>query len=112
MEPLRLPSIGSGITIWSGWKGASSLGRRGLPAEDIGKKAAEELILELKSHAAVDVHLADQLIPYIALEGGSITTREISLHAKTNIWTAQHFLDADIKINQEEIIKIEHFAEE
>jgi RNA 3'-terminal phosphate cyclase (ATP) len=112
MEPLRLPSIGSGITLWSGWKGAGSLGRRGFPAENVGKKAAEELILELKSHAAVDVHLADQLIPYIVLEGGSITTRELSLHAKTNIWTAQHFLDANIKIKQDEIIKIEHFAKE
>jgi RNA 3'-terminal phosphate cyclase (ATP) len=98
IETLKLPSIGSGITIWSGWKGASSLGKRSLPAEKVGKKAAEELILELKSCAAVDVHLADQLIPYIALAGGSIVAREISLHAKTNIWTARHFLDANIKI--------------
>jgi RNA 3'-terminal phosphate cyclase (ATP) len=98
MEALRLPSIGSGITIWSGWKGASSLGRRGFPAEDVGKKAAEELIIELKTCAAVDMHLADQLIPYLSLAGGSFTVREISLHAKTNIWTARHFLDANIEI--------------
>jgi RNA 3'-terminal phosphate cyclase (ATP) len=106
-EAIRLPSMGSGITLWSGWKGASSLGRRGLPAENVGIKAAEELILELKSHASVDAHLADQLIPYLALAGGSFTAREITLHAKTNIWTAKHFLDANIEINDEEIFKVE-----
>ena len=68
-EALRLPSMGSGITLWSGCKGASFLGERGLPAEKVGRRAAEELIIELKSKATVDVHLADQLIPYLALAG-------------------------------------------
>ncbi|MCX6676553.1 MAG: RNA 3'-terminal phosphate cyclase [Methanothrix sp.] len=107
-QALRLPSMGSGITLWSGCKGASCLGERGLPAEKVGRRAAEELILELKSHAAVDVHLADQLIPYLALAGGSCTVREISLHARTNIWTAAHFLDAEIEIVEEKgIFRIE-----
>jgi RNA 3'-terminal phosphate cyclase (ATP) len=100
-EALRLPSMGSGITLWSGCKGASFLGERGLPAEKVGRRAAEKLIIELKSKATVDVHLADQLIPYLALAGGSYTAREISLHAKTNIWTAGHFLDAKIEIKEE-----------
>ncbi len=100
-EALRLPSMGSGITIWSGCKGASCQGERGLPAEKVGRRAAEDLILELKCQAAVDVHLADQLIPYLALAGGSYTVREVSLHARTNIWTAGHFLDADIETVEE-----------
>ncbi len=100
-EALRLPSLGSGITLWSGCKGASSLGEMGLPAEKVGRRAAEELIIELKSPARVDVHLADQLIPYLALAGGSCTVREISLHARTNIWTVGHFLDAKIEIKEE-----------
>jgi RNA 3'-terminal phosphate cyclase (ATP) len=100
--------MGSGITLWSGCKGSSSLGERGLPAETVGRRAAEELIIELKSKATVDVHLADQLIPYLALAGGSYTVREISLHARTNIWTARHFLDAEIEIKEEKgIFRIE-----
>jgi len=107
-EALRLPSLGSGITLWSGYKGASSLGERGLPAEKVGRRAAEELILELKSSASVDVHLADQLIPYLALAGGCCTVREISLHARTNIWTAGHFLEANIEVREEKgIFRIE-----
>ncbi|MDD4652006.1 MAG: RNA 3'-terminal phosphate cyclase [Methanothrix sp.] len=99
-EVAHLPSLGSGITLWSGFKGASSLGKKGFPAERVGGTAAEELIAELKSSATVDVHLADQIIPYLALAGGSFTVREISLHAKTNIWTARRFLDADIGIEE------------
>jgi RNA 3'-terminal phosphate cyclase (ATP) len=112
-EALRLPSLGSGITLWSGCKGASSLGERGLPAEKVGRKAADELIMELRSPATVDVHLADQLIPYLALAGGSYTVREISLHAMTNIWTVGHFLDAEFEIKEEKgLFRIESFLKD
>jgi len=100
-EALKLPSTGSGITLWHGGKGASCLGERGLAAEKVGRRAAVELIDELKSAASLDVHLGDQLIPYLALAGGSYTVRDLSLHAKTNIWTAGHFLDAEIAIIEE-----------
>ncbi len=100
-EVSRLPSLGSGITLWSGCKGASCLGERGLPAENVGRRVAEELIIELTSPAVVDVHLADQLIPYLALAGGSYTVREASKHTRTNIWTAGHFLDRKIEIKEE-----------
>jgi RNA 3'-terminal phosphate cyclase (ATP) len=100
-EALRLPSMGSGITLWSGRKGASSLGERGLPAEKVGRRAAEQMIIELSSAASVDVHLADQLIVYLALAGGSYSVREVSLHTKTNIWTVSHFHDARIEIREE-----------
>ncbi|MFZ2470594.1 MAG: RNA 3'-terminal phosphate cyclase [Methanothrix sp.] len=107
-QALRLPSMGSGITLWSGYKGASGIGERGLPAEKVGRRAAEEMIIELKSAACVDVQLADQLIPYLAMAGGGFTVREISLHARTNIWTAGHLLDAEIKIKEENgIFRIE-----
>ncbi len=97
-EISRLASTGSGITLWWEGKGASSLGERGLPAETVGVRAAEKMIQELASPAAVDAHLADQLIPYLALAGGSYSVREISRHTKTNIWTAGLFLDAKFEI--------------
>ena len=111
-EKRLLPSTGSGITLWMGRKGASSLGERGLAAEEVGRRAAEEMIRELHSPAAVDVHLADQLVPYLALAGGSYSTREVSLHTKTNIWTAGHFLDAKIEIGEwNGMLQIESRAE-
>jgi RNA 3'-terminal phosphate cyclase (ATP) len=107
IEVLNETSIGSGITLWSGHKGGSALGERGIRAEDVGKAAADELIAELETPAAVDTHLADQLIPYLALAGGSYTVRQISKHTSTNIWTAKHFLNTEINVKNEEILKIE-----
>jgi len=95
-------STGSGITLWSGYCGGSALGEKGLPAEKVGRRAAEEVIAELKAGTAVDIHLADQLIPYMALAGNSsYTVRELTLHAATNIWVTEQFLDVKFKIEEE-----------
>jgi RNA 3'-terminal phosphate cyclase (ATP) len=96
-------STGSGITLWTGYCGGSALGERGLPAEKVGRRAAEEVISELRTRAAVDVHLADQLIPYMALAGNSsYTVRELTLHAATNIWVTEQFLDVKFGIEEKE----------
>jgi len=97
----ELLSTGSGITLWSGYCGGNALGKRGLPAEKVGRRAAEEIISELRTEASVDVHLADQLIPYMALAGNSsYTAREITLHAATNIWVTEQFLEVKFRIKE------------
>jgi RNA 3'-terminal phosphate cyclase (ATP) len=106
-ETLHLPSTGSGITLWSICKGASALGERGIRAEEVGKMAADEMILEICALSAVDKHLADQLIPYLALVGGSYSTRQVSMHTRTNIWTARHFSDKKFQISEEPTFVIE-----
>lgn len=96
-------STGSGITLWTGYYGGSALGKKGLPAEKVGSRAAEEIIAELKAGAAVDIHLADQLIPYMALAGdSSYTVRELTPHALTNIWVTEQFLDVKFRIEEKE----------
>ncbi len=77
------PSTGSSVTAWCGAKGAVALGRRGLPAEEVGKAAARALAEELAGPGTVDVHLADQLLVYLALCGGEYSTHTLSMHAKT-----------------------------
>jgi RNA 3'-terminal phosphate cyclase (ATP) len=111
-EVLKETSTGSGITLWSEHKGGSALGERGIRAEEVGKAAAEEMIAELASTAAVDVHLADQLIPYLALAGGSYTVRQVSRHASTNIWTARQFLDTEIDVEEGGVLRIERRLKE
>ena len=84
-----------------GSAGGSALGKPGLRAEKVGSMAAEELLMELKSGEGVDIFLADQLIPYMALAGGgSFTARCISLHTRTNIWVTEQFLDVKFKIQE------------
>lgn len=97
-ECAEYPSTGSGITLYCGMKGAYVPGKRGLPAEKVGGQAATELLDELSSRSSVDVHLADQLIPYMGLaKGGSFTVREISSHTATNIWVTEQFLDVKFR---------------
>jgi RNA 3'-phosphate cyclase len=95
-------STGSGITLIAifsrdgGYQdpiklGADELGEKGIQAEDIGKKAANKLIQEINSKAPVDKHLADNLIPLLALTKGKIKTSEITNHTKTNIYTVEKF---------------------
>jgi len=107
-RPSSFPSTGSGITLWGGHAGGSALGKRGLPAEKVGRMAAREIITELDSGAVVDVHLADQLIPYMGLaRGGSFTVREVSGHTRTNIWVVEQFLDVEFRIEEKkDVFKI------
>lgn len=107
MEVVKGPSTGSGITLWAGYKGGSALGMRGVSAQVVGSRAANELLIELDSDASVDVHLGDQLIPYLVFAGGSYTVREISRHARTNIWTARHFVDVDVSVIENGTVRVE-----
>jgi RNA 3'-terminal phosphate cyclase (ATP) len=97
-------TTGSGITLWSGYKSGSALGERGKRAELVGEEAAGTILKELESASTVDVHLADQLIPYIALAEGrsELKVREMTKHLETNIYITQKFLKVEFKVEKEE----------
>jgi RNA 3'-terminal phosphate cyclase (ATP) len=69
-------SAGTVITLWTVsrqgivFMGADALGEKGRRAEDVGAAAADRLLNLLESDAAVDSHLADNLIPLMAFCGG------------------------------------------
>jgi RNA 3'-phosphate cyclase len=73
--------------------GFSSLGAKGKPAEKVADEAVEALKDYLSSEGCIDPHLADQLIPFMALAKGnsSFTTTRITEHLLTNLWILQHF---------------------
>ncbi|HJO01497.1 MAG: RNA 3'-terminal phosphate cyclase [Candidatus Woesearchaeota archaeon] len=100
-------STGSGITLWAIFSlkqdeidiknpirlGADSLGERGKKAEIVGKEAAQNIIKEIESRAPVDMHLADQILKFMALISNSkIKTSKITNHTRTNIYTIEKFL--------------------
>jgi len=86
--------------------GTDNLGKLGKKAEDVGKEAALELLKEQKSEACLDKHLADQILPYMALAEGKsqVTVSEITDHCKTNIWVIEKFLQGNFKIKDNLII--------
>ncbi len=114
------PSEGYGITLYYNLKGVFLPGNINKNNEVRGKTqsrnnnknrnmiknrnnttgifAGLELLKELNDLCSVDIHLADQLIPYMGLaKGGSYTVRTLSEHTKTNIQITELFLD--VKFN-------------
>jgi RNA 3'-terminal phosphate cyclase (ATP) len=77
------------------------IGERGVRAEVIAEKAADEALAYLKTEAPVGEHLADQLlIPFSLCDGGSFATSKLSLHTLTNIDVIKKFLDVDIIVTE------------
>jgi len=82
--------------------GTDNLGKIGKKAEEIGKEAALDLLKQEKSKACLDKHLADQIMPYIALAKGKsqITVAQITNHCRTNILVIEKFIEGAFKINK------------
>lgn len=85
------PSTGTSCTVWQEFKGGVALGKRGLPAEQVGSSAADALIDELDLPGDADRHLADQLMLYVAIYGGRFTTSRLTLHSRTMLWLLEEF---------------------
>jgi RNA 3'-terminal phosphate cyclase (ATP) len=83
--------------------GFSSLGRRGKRAEEVAGEAVNSLKDYLGAEGCVDPHLADQLIPFMAVAKGnsSFTTTRVTEHLLTNLWVIQHFKNARISMTGE-----------
>jgi RNA 3'-terminal phosphate cyclase (GTP) len=105
-------STGAVITLWAVFSdsdeisqinpvilGSSSLGKQGKRAENVGTEVAKQLLQEISSEAPVDAHLADQLLPFLALTGGSIKVSEITEHCLANIYVIEKFLGKSFSID-------------
>jgi RNA 3'-phosphate cyclase len=98
---------GSSIALWaetdSGVKvGADGIGQLRKMAEDVGKEAAQNLLVELQAQPTADVFLADMLIPYMALaEGKSIIfSRAVTEHIEANIWLMEKMLNVKFTVTK------------
>jgi RNA 3'-phosphate cyclase len=104
---------GSGIALWTetttgAFIGGDSTGERGKPSEQVGEEAAGQILKTLGAGAAVDEHLSDQLLIFMALSEGRsiITAPKLTDHAKTNIYVIQQFLPVDFQIHENGAIMI------
>jgi RNA 3'-terminal phosphate cyclase (ATP) len=80
--------------------GFSSLGEPGKPSEAVADEACRALLAHDATGAAVDPHLADQLLLPLALAAGAseFSTSLITQHLLTNAQVIQQFVPARIQI--------------
>jgi RNA 3'-terminal phosphate cyclase (ATP) len=98
---------GSSLVLWAKTDkgavlGGDAIGELGKPSEAVGREAAENLLKEVESEATVDAHLADMLVPYVALaeEESSYLSRAMTDHLDANIWLAQRMLGAEFSVTK------------
>jgi RNA 3'-terminal phosphate cyclase (ATP) len=98
---------GSSLVLWAETDsgvilGADAIGELRKPSESVGQEAAEKLYSEVSAEPTVDLHLADMLIPYVALAEGksAYLTRTLSDHLETNIWLAEKLLSVRFAVEK------------
>lgn len=108
-------SPGSGITLWTQHAlnvnemdldnpivlGGDCIGERGKPSEDVGFEAAKDLLGAINSKAPIDHHLADNLVPFVAIFGGRIRYEKMTNHLRTNINTVHAFLGDVLELDED-----------
>ncbi len=106
---------GSSLVLWAKTSkgalfGGDAIGELRKSSEAVGREAAESLLREIDAGATVDAHLADMLVPYVALANGTSTylTCGITDHLDTNIWLTEKILGTKIQVTKvENLYRIE-----
>lgn len=98
---------GSSLVLWAETDanvilGADAIGELRKTSETVGTEAAEKLYEEIVAKPTVDAHLADILVPYVALAQGKSTylARTLTEHLQTNIWLSERMLDAKFTVKR------------
>lgn len=97
--------------------GFTALGRRGHPAEAVGREAAEALTRFMESGGALDEHLADQiLLPAALLAAGRLgaattgVTRfvpeRVTEHLTTHAWLIERFLPVRVTVEPDGAVEV------
>jgi RNA 3'-terminal phosphate cyclase (ATP) len=104
IEPLRVRAAcpGAGLFLTADYAncscGFSALGEVGKPSEQVAQEAVDELIRHNATGAALDRHLADQiLLPLCFADGPSyFSVDQLTSHLRTNAWVIELFGLAEI----------------
>ncbi len=99
-------STGTGLALWADYDrtilGASSLGKPGKRAEMVGEEAAEALLKEINGTGVLDIHMSDQIIPYMGLASGRsrVLVHELTNHLMTNVYIVESILGVKFEISE------------
>ena len=88
--------------------GSDALGERGIPAEEVGTRAARQLKSQIQSGASVDIWASDQILPFMALseKNSSFFVDSVTSHAATNMEVISKFLQVKFVVEKGDVPKI------
>ena len=106
---LKVPTPGQGTFVFLASEsehaiaGFTALGERGKKAEVVGEEVAREFLDYYSTGAALDPHMADQIVLYLAMSGEEsvFTTSRITEHLITNLWVMQQFYEYRYEVEGE-----------
>ncbi len=115
-------SPGTSILIYSTYPdihyfvGGDAVGEKGIPAEEIGKRATRNFIDEVSKGAVIDRHLADMVVPLAAIAHGKsrMLTSELTGHLSTNLYIARMFTGCSYSVRKDKervLIEVEGRSE-
>ncbi len=101
-------SPGCSFTLWGEFDKNTIIGhdilcKKGIPAEEVGKKAVSEFLNVISSNS-VDYHLSDNLVFWLSLAGGKILINRLTGHFVTAVEVARMFIDFDYKEERNKIL--------
>lgn len=105
-ELVQARSPGAGIFLAADYDhvccGFSALGAPGKPSEAVAEEAVEALLRHQRCGAALERHLADQILLPLALPDlpSTFTTEAATPHLETNAWVIEQFGLAHISIDR------------
>jgi RNA 3'-terminal phosphate cyclase (ATP) len=105
-ERVRAVSPGAWIFLKAGYAncltGFGAHGRRGKPSEAVAEEAVAGLLDFHRGPAALDSHLADQMLLPLAFASGpsEFTCASVSRHLETNAWAIEQFEAAVVEIRR------------
>jgi RNA 3'-terminal phosphate cyclase (ATP) len=114
VEVNRKPSKGAGAASFigvhaeNGFAGFVGLGAKGKPMERVSEEAGDAYREWLETGAAVDEHLADQLVIPAILANGPSAWRpsEVTEHLRTMAWLVPQLLPVDVKIGPDGVVRV------
>lgn len=103
LEYVETSSTGSVMTLKAVYEnsvvGFDTMGEKGKRSEDVAEETVKQFKKFHSSEAAVDPRMADQLMVYMAVTGGRITTSKLTNHIQTNIEVLRSF-GSSIELNE------------
>jgi RNA 3'-terminal phosphate cyclase (ATP) len=88
----------------------TAFGESGVPAEAVAHKAVQQVRRYLAAGVPVGCHLADQLLPLLALgQGGVFRTVALTQHSRTNAEVVRMFTGVSIDVTAEgrDVVRVE-----